>query len=90
MSFFTKNKIIPILICGGTGSRLWPMSRKSLPKQFLKCNPLSSYSFLQETFLRLKNIENIEDPILVCNEEHRFISAEQMREIDVNPKSIIL
>ena len=90
MSLFTKNKIIPILMCGGSGSRLWPMSRKSLPKQYLKCDPLSSYSFLQETFLRLKNIENIEEPIIVCNEEHRFISAEQMREIDVNPKSIIL
>ena len=90
MDLFTDRKIIPILMCGGTGSRLWPMSRKSLPKQFLKCNPASSFSFLQDTFLRLKKIKNIEDPILICNEEHRFISAEQMREINVEPKSIIL
>mgnify|MGYP001328771505 CR=1 FL=1 len=90
MDFFTDRKIIPILMCGGSGSRLWPMSRKSLPKQFLKCNPSSTFSFLQDTFLRLKKIKNIEEPILICNEEHRFITAEQMREIDVKPKSIIL
>ena len=90
MDFFTDRKIIPILMCGGSGSRLWPMSRKSLPKQFLKCNPSSHFSFLQDTFLRLKKIKNIQEPILICNEEHRFITAEQMREIDVKPKSIIL
>ena len=90
MALFTERKIIPVLMCGGSGSRLWPMSRKSLPKQFLKCNPLSPFSFLQETFLRLKKIKNIQPPILICNEEHRFISAEQMREINIEPKSIIL
>ena len=90
MSQFTKKKIIPILMCGGSGSRLWPMSRESLPKQFLKCNPLSPYSFLQDTFLRLKNIKDLGDPILIANEKHRFVVAEQMREINVNPKEIIL
>ena len=90
MEKLKASKIVPILMCGGTGSRLWPMSRESLPKQFLKCNPLSNYSFLQDTFLRLKDIENIDDPILICNQEHRFIAAEQMREIEVKPKSIIL
>ena len=90
MSQKTKNKIIPLIMCGGSGTRLWPLSRKSYPKQFLKCDPEKNNSFLQNTFLRLKKIENIDNPILICNEEHRFIAAEQMREIGVKPKSIIL
>ncbi len=90
MKFLSKNKIIPLLMCGGSGTRLWPLSRKSYPKQFLKCNIESNNSFLQDTFLRLIEIENIEDPVLICNEEHRFIAAEQMRDINVKPKSIIL
>ena len=90
MNVSEKNKIIPILMCGGSGSRLWPISRKSFPKQFLKCNPFSKHSFLQGTILRLKNIKNLSKPILICNEEHRFIAAEQMREINIIPETIIL
>tara|TARA_B100000212_G_scaffold339336_1_gene317623 strand:+ start:5575 stop:7029 length:1455 start_codon:yes stop_codon:yes gene_type:complete len=90
MQLSSKNKIIPILMCGGSGTRLWPMSRKSLPKQFLKCNPNSNKSFLQEAILRLKDIKRIESPILICNQDHRFIAAEQMREIETKPLSIIL
>ena len=90
MSSSSIKKIIPILMCGGSGSRLWPISRNSFPKQFLKCNPSSDNSFLQDTFLRLKGLNNLSDPILICNEEHRFIAAEQMREINVTPLSIIL
>ncbi len=90
MSLSLKNKIIPILMCGGSGSRLWPLSRESFPKQFLKCNPLSKNSFLQDTFIRLSKLDNLSDPILICNEKHRFVAAEQMREINVNPESIIL
>lgn len=90
MKLTTENKVIPLVMCGGSGTRLWPLSRKSYPKQFLKCNPDNNDSFLQNTFLRFKKIENIENPILICNEEHRFIAAEQMREIGIKPKSIIL
>ncbi len=90
MDLSNNKKIIPILMCGGSGSRLWPMSRTSMPKQFLKCNPRSNNSFLQDTYLRLNNLKNISNPILICNEEHRFIVAEQMREIKVDPESIIL
>ena len=82
--------IIPVILCGGAGTRLWPLSRKSFPKQFLPINTNGEKTLLQKTFERLIGLENLSDPILVCNEEHRFISAEQMREIDVNPKSIIL
>ena len=59
-------------------------------KQYLKCNPQSKLSFLQETQNRLKAIKNINEPIIICNFEHRFVVAEQMREIDISPKSIIL
>ena len=85
-----SSKIIPIILCGGSGTRLWPLSRSSYPKQFLAVNEKSKNTFIQETFLRLKNINNIQQPILICNEEHRFIAAEQIREINVEPKSIIL
>ena len=80
--------ILPVILCGGSGSRLWPLSRQSFPKQFLALNDKTS--LLQNTFLRLNNLKNLSSPILVCNEEHRFIVAEQMREINVDPLSILL
>ena len=84
-----KKKITPVVLCGGSGSRLWPLSRKSYPKQFLQLNN-NVKSLLQNTLLRLKGIDNLNDPILMCNEEHRFIVAEQMREIKIKPFSILL
>ena len=90
MDFDENNKIIPVIICGGSGTRLWPMSRLTYPKQFLNCNPQTNKTFLQDTQLRLKNINNLGNPIIICNFEHRFIVAEQMREIDVEPQAIIL
>ena len=84
------NNIYPVILCGGSGTRLWPLSRKSYPKQFLKLNSKSKYSLLQQTQIRINNFENFSNPILICNEDHRFIVAEQMREIDVIPNSIIL
>tara|TARA_B100001989_G_scaffold249925_1_gene226107 strand:+ start:927 stop:2360 length:1434 start_codon:yes stop_codon:yes gene_type:complete len=85
-----NNKIIPLILCGGDGKRLWPLSRKSYPKQFLKLKKNSKTSLLQATHKRISNIENLDAPILVCNEEHRFLVAEQMREIGIKPKAIIL
>ena len=84
-----EEKIIPVIMCGGTGSRLWPLSRKSFPKQFLTLNNKKK-SLLQNTQLRLQTLKNLDKPILVCNEEHRFIVAEQMREINIKPFSILL
>ena len=84
----TKFKIIPVILCGGSGSRLWPLSRKSFPKQFLSLN--DDNSLLQNTYLRLEGLDNINNPILVCNEEHRFIVAQQMKDINVEPFSILL
>ncbi len=82
--------IYPVILCGGKGTRLWPLSRKSLPKQFLSLNSQSKYSLLQQTQIRIKKFKDFYNTIFICNEEHRFLVAEQLREIDVKPNSIIL
>ena len=84
------NKVIPIILAGGTGSRLWPLSRESFPKQFLKLTGEDDFTLLQKTYKRIENIENICKPIIICNEEHRFIVGDQMRKIKIEPLSIIL
>ena len=82
-------KICPIIISGGVGSRLWPLSRSAYPKQFIKL--LGERSLFQETLLRIKTEEIIFlDPVIVCNEEHRFIVAEQIKEINFGSTKIIL
>ena len=86
----TSNKIIPIIMCGGSGSRLWPLSRESYPKQYISISSNSSKSLLQKTQLRIKDLDNLSSPILICNEEHRFIVAEQIREIGIDEYSILL
>ncbi len=68
--------ILPIIMAGGTGSRLWPLSRELYPKQFLTVS--GELSMLQQTVARLSGIEH-QAPLLICNEEHRFIAAEQLR-----------
>ena len=88
--FKNNTKIVPVILCGGQGSRLWPLSRKSFPKQFLAVNNLNEKSLLQNTQKRLTGINDLLKPILICNKEHRFIVAEQMREVNANPESIIL
>ena len=78
--------IVPVILAGGSGKRLWPLSRKLYPKQFI--NLVNNTSLFQDTILRLP--EYCSSPIIVCNEEHRFIVAEQLRQIDIKPESIIL
>ena len=85
-----KIKILPIILCGGSGTRLWPCSRASFPKQFINGLSKDKKSLLQETILRIVSIDDLDDPIFICNEDHRFLVAEQMRDININPKSIIL
>jgi mannose-1-phosphate guanylyltransferase len=68
--------ILPVIMAGGTGSRLWPLSRELYPKQFL--NVTGEQTMLQQTVARLSDFEH-SAPVLICNEEHRFIAAEQMR-----------
>ena len=76
----------PVILCGGSGTRLWPLSRKQHPKQFIKL--FNDHSLLQNTIFRLP--EDTQAPIFICNKEHRFIVAEQTREIKIVPKGIIL
>ena len=78
----------PVILAGGSGTRLWPLSREYFPKPFL--NLTGDHSLFQGTILRLDGIEGISHPVVVCNEEHRFLVAEQAREIGRPPLSIIL
>jgi mannose-1-phosphate guanylyltransferase/mannose-6-phosphate isomerase len=78
----------PVILSGGSGTRLWPMSRKLLPKQFLAL--LSEHTLFQETALRVKLLEGAQPPIVVCNDEQRFLAADQLREIGVMPAAMIL
>ncbi len=81
-------KITPVILSGGAGTRLWPMSRESFPKQLL---PLASErSLLQETAARVADPTLFNAPLIVCNAEHRFVVAEQMREIGAEVRAILL
>lgn len=80
--------MIPVIISGGTGTRLWPLSRKNKPKQFLSL--FGEYSLFQNTLSRLSGLQDIDSPLIVCNTEHRFMVAEQLQEIDIAAKDIIL
>ena len=80
--------IVPVILSGGSGTRLWPLSRQQYPKQFLSL--LGNNSMFQETILRLKGLESLLDPIVVCNDNHRFLVAEQLNQIGINNASIIL
>ena len=85
-----KKKLIPVILSGGTGSRLWPLSRECFPKQYINIDNSSDKTLLQKTYLRLQGIPKLSNPIIICNEEHRFIVAEQMREKNIEPLSIFL
>ncbi|MFM7314164.1 MAG: mannose-1-phosphate guanylyltransferase/mannose-6-phosphate isomerase [Cyanobium sp.] len=82
--------LVPVILCGGTGTRLWPLSRASYPKQYWALAGSGEETLLQQTELRLKGLEGLAPPLLICNEDHRFIVAEQMRQIGVNPAAIVL
>jgi len=81
-------QIIPVILSGGSGTRLWPLSRKQYPKQYL---PLAGdNTMLQETILRLDGLDNLADPIIVCNADHRFLVAEQCQQINIENPIILL
>lgn len=80
--------IIPVVLCGGSGTRLWPLSRESYPKQFL--NLLGNRSLLQDTLLRVREVQGIAAPVLITNHAHRFMVAEQAREIGSDNAAFIL
>ena len=80
--------ILPVILSGGAGTRLWPLSRELYPKQLL---PLGSdKTMLQETVRRLDGVAEVETPLIVCNEAHRFMVAEQIRQLEKQAEAIIL
>ena len=81
-------KFHPVILCGGSGSRLWPMSRRLFPKQFLPL--VSERSMLQDTALRLAGLPDAAAPVIVSNNEHRFLVAEHVRELGIRPAVQVL
>jgi mannose-1-phosphate guanylyltransferase/mannose-6-phosphate isomerase len=80
--------LTPIILSGGAGTRLWPLSRELHPKQLLALT--SSRTMLQETAARLAGMPAVAGPVVVCNESHRFLVAEQMRQLGTKPAAIVL
>lgn len=81
-------KLFPVVLSGGTGTRLWPLSREALPKQLLPL--ISEKSMLQETVIRLLGLPRLAPATVVCNEDHRFMVSEQFAELQMNPLKIVL
>lgn len=82
-----QSKLYPVVMAGGSGSRLWPLSRVLYPKQFLCLK--GDLTMLQTTICRLNGVE-CESPVVICNEQHRFIVAEQLRQLNKLTENIIL
>lgn len=80
--------IIPVILAGGSGTRLWPLSRKLYPKQFMPL--MEENTLFQNTILRLTSMADTHPPVILCNDTHRFLVAEQLREINVVPEAIVL
>lgn len=81
--------IIPVVLAGGVGSRLWPISRALLPKQFIHF-PQQPASLFQNTLSRLEGLAGLGDPLVVCNADHRFLVAEQLRTLGKSGSTIML
>ncbi|MEE4298700.1 MAG: mannose-1-phosphate guanylyltransferase/mannose-6-phosphate isomerase [Pseudomonadales bacterium] len=88
MSQDVRARLVPVILSGGSGSRLWPLSRDLYPKQLLALT--GERSLLQQTAVRAALAAPAQRPIVVCNEDHRFMVAEQLRELDSTASSIML
>lgn len=88
----SPTKVQPVILCGGSGSRLWPLSRTSFPKQFLCLT--DTKSLFQQAAQRLMGLESefiqLANPLVVTGEEHRFLVAEQLRNVDISPNAVLL
>src|SRR5438552_7789012 len=78
----------PVILCGGSGTRLWPLSRELYPKQLLSL--VGKGTMLQDTLARLGGVANVEAPVVVCHESHRFLVAEQLRQVKTAASAILL
>jgi mannose-1-phosphate guanylyltransferase / mannose-6-phosphate isomerase len=83
----TEQRIVPVILSGGSGTRLWPVSRESFPKQLWPL--VSERTMMQETALRASGVR-FTPPVVVCNQEHRFLIAEQLRSVDIHDARIVL
>ncbi|MEG1681550.1 MAG: sugar phosphate nucleotidyltransferase, partial [Stenotrophomonas sp.] len=81
------SQILPVILSGGSGTRLWPLSREAYPKQFLQL--AGEHSMLQSTWLRVADVAT-QSPIVVANEAHRFVAAEQLQQVGTTPSAILL
>jgi mannose-1-phosphate guanylyltransferase/mannose-6-phosphate isomerase len=81
-------RVFPVILSGGAGTRLWPLSREMYPKQLLALT--GNHTMLQDTALRLAGITEARAPLVVCNEAHRFTVAEQLRALSLEPSAILL
>ena len=81
--------LIPVILAGGGGSRLWPASRSLQPKQFIEFPDMQG-SLFQNTLSRLEGLSDLEDPIVVCNNDHRFLVAEQLRQLGKEHSKLLL
>ena len=80
--------LVPVILSGGSGTRLWPMSRQLYPKQFIPL--IGKESLFQATLRRLEGLRSMGPPVVVCNHEHRFMAAEQLRQLGLEDVSILL
>ena len=80
--------IVPVILSGGAGTRLWPLSRELYPKQLLPL--VGDRTMLQDTALRLSGLAERRAPLVVCNEAHRFMVAEQLRQTGQDAGAVIL
>ena len=84
------NDIYPVILSGGSGTRLWPLSRSMYPKQFIRFFSSQSSSFLSAALTRLKQTSGFKAPILLCNNDHRFLIREEVERVGLDPFAIIL
>ncbi|WP_426415779.1 mannose-1-phosphate guanylyltransferase/mannose-6-phosphate isomerase [Aestuariirhabdus sp. LZHN29] len=80
--------LMPVIMSGGSGTRLWPASRRQKPKQFLPL--VNSTTLFQDTVQRLEGVPALGNPLVICNEDHRFMAAEQLRELNIAAEAILL
>src|SRR3982751_1284541 len=83
-----SHSVLPVVMAGGSGTRLWPLSRAGYPKQFLPL--VADGTMIQETVARVGEADGFAPPVFICADDHRFVVAEQMRQIGVAPSAIIL
>lgn len=81
-------KIVPIILCGGSGTRLWPLSRINYPKQFVKV--MDERTLFETTVLRIQQADFMTAPIIICNEKHQYLCQEQLHALQIEPLDIII